>query len=121
MKNISKEISDFINIYKDLLLEKCENIIGIYLFGSLTYGGFDEKSSDIDLVVITEILLDKTGLENIKNIHKKLNEMNIKLAKRFEVSYTPISMLGKKPFQLYRVLITTKYFTMKRHMEMNGL
>ena len=76
MENINKEISDFIDLFKNTLLEKCGNIIGIYLFGSLTYGGFDEKSSDIDLVVITKTLFDNTELEDIKNIHKKLNEMN---------------------------------------------
>jgi len=96
VENINKEISDFIDLYKNILLEKCGNIIGIYLFGSLTYGGFDEKSSDIDLVVITKVLLNGTELEDIKNIHKKLNEMDIKWAKRFEVSYTPVDMLSEK-------------------------
>ena len=59
MENINKDISDFIDVYKNTLLEKCSNIVGIYLFGSLTYGGFDEKSSDIDLVVIIKTLLNK--------------------------------------------------------------
>ena len=76
MENISREISGFIDLFKNALLAKCGNIIGIYLFGSLTYGGFDEKRSDIDLVVITKTLFDNAGLENVKNIHKKLNEMN---------------------------------------------
>jgi len=96
MENTNREILNFIDLFKNTLLEKCGNIIGIYLFGSLTYGGFNEKSSDIDLVVITKTLFDKTELETVKNIHKKLNEMNLKWAKRFEVSYTPICMLSEK-------------------------
>jgi len=96
MENINREISDFIDLFKNTLMERCGNILGIYLFGSLTYGGFNEKSSDIDLVVITKTLLNKTELDDIKNIHKKLNEMNIKWTKRFEVSYTPVDMLGEK-------------------------
>jgi predicted nucleotidyltransferase len=96
VEDINKEISDFIDIYKKMLLKKCGNIIGIYLFGSLTYGGFDEKSSDIDLVVITKTLLNKAELEDIKNIHEKLNKENAKWAKRFEVSYTPVDMLSEK-------------------------
>ncbi|MDR1869992.1 MAG: DUF4111 domain-containing protein [Treponema sp.] len=91
-----KEIFEFIDIYKKHLLEKIDNVTGIYLFGSLTYGGFDEKSSDIDLVVITKTLFDKTELETVKGIHRKLNEMNLKWAKRFEVSYTPVDMLSEK-------------------------
>jgi predicted nucleotidyltransferase len=96
MENMSKEISDFINIFKNILLEEYRNIIGIYLFGSLAYGGFNEKTSDIDLVVITKTLLNNMELENIKNIHKRLNEINIKWAKRLEVSYTPVNMLNEK-------------------------
>jgi predicted nucleotidyltransferase len=96
MENKNKEIYEFINVFKNMLLGKCDNIIGIYLFGSLAYGGFSEKTSDIDLVVITRTLLDKIEIENIKNIHKRLNEINIKWAKRLEVSYTPINMLNEK-------------------------
>jgi len=59
---MSKEINDFIDVFKNILLEKCENIIGIYLFGSLAYGGFNEKTSDIDLIVITKTLLNNVEL-----------------------------------------------------------
>jgi predicted nucleotidyltransferase len=62
----------------------------------LTYGGFNEKSSDIDLIVITKTLLNKTELEDIKDIHKILDKKNIKWAKRFEVSYTPVDMFSEK-------------------------
>ncbi len=92
-ENTIREILDFIDVFKDILLKKCKNIAGIYLFGSLTYGGFNEKTSDIDLVVVTKTLLNKTELENIKNVHK---ELNTKWAKRLEVSYTPIDMLNDK-------------------------
>jgi predicted nucleotidyltransferase len=71
--------------------------MGIYLFGSLTYGGFNENSSDIDLVVITKTLLNEIEMEIIKNIHKKLIEVNsIWGGNRLEVSYTPIDMLKDK-------------------------
>jgi predicted nucleotidyltransferase len=96
MENINMEIIDFISIFKDTLLEKCENIIGIYLFGSLAYGGFDEKTSDIDLAVVTKTFLNKIELEIIKNIHEKLNSINKKWANRLEVSYIPIEMLKEK-------------------------
>ena len=86
----------FINIFKETLLEKCNNIIGIYLFGSLSYGGFNKNSSDIDLIVITKTLLNKIELENIKYIHKKLIEIDKNWGNRLEVSYTPIDMLEEK-------------------------
>jgi predicted nucleotidyltransferase len=120
MENMNKEISGFINLFKDILLEKCENIIGIYLFGSLAYVGFNEETSDIDLVIITKTLLNKAELENIRNIHKKLNEINIKWAKRLGVSYTPIDMLNEKIFQSYQNLITMRNFILKLLMETKG-
>jgi len=96
MDKINKEIENFIENFRSLLLKKCKKIIGIYLFGSLTYESFNEKTSDIDLVVITETFFEKMELENIKCIHKKLNEINEKWSKRLEVSYTPIYMLSTK-------------------------
>ena len=93
---MENKIFEFINIFKDKLLEKCDNIIGIYLFGSLAYGGFNENSSDIDLYVVTNTLLNNSEMENIKNIHKELIEIDNIWGNRLEVSYTPIFMLEKK-------------------------
>jgi predicted nucleotidyltransferase len=94
IKEIDVEIFEFITLYKNMLLENCSNeIIGIYLFGSLAYGGFDEGRSDIDIEVITKTLLKGFELDTVKNIHKKLENKNQKWSKRFEASYTPIEML----------------------------
>jgi predicted nucleotidyltransferase len=97
IKRINVEVYEFIIQYKSLLLEAYNSsIIGIYLFGSLTYGGFNERTSDIDIVVITNRLFQKCDLNNLKNLHEKLNGMNQKWSKRFEASYTPIEMLQEK-------------------------
>ena len=90
------EIYKFITLLKNMLLETSNNIIGIYLFGSLTYGGFDYGRSDIDIVVITKKLLNNYEMDTIKNLHKNLINMNQKWSKRLEVSYTPIEMLQEK-------------------------
>jgi predicted nucleotidyltransferase len=90
------EIYNFITLYKNLLLEKCNNIIGIYLFGSLAYGGFDKRRSDIDIVIITETLIAGSELDIIKNIHNEMENINQVWSKRFEASYTPIEMLKEK-------------------------
>jgi predicted nucleotidyltransferase len=96
IKIINEEIYQFITCYKDLLLERCCNITGIYLFGSLTYGGFNEGRSDIDIVVITKTLIKGSELDAIKNIHNELENINPKWSKRFEASYTPREMLKEK-------------------------
>jgi predicted nucleotidyltransferase len=96
IKQINMEIYSFIICYKNLLLERCSNIIGIYLFGSLTYGGFNKERSDIDIVVITKTLIKGSELNTIKNIHKEMENINQKWAKRFEASYTPMEMLKER-------------------------
>jgi predicted nucleotidyltransferase len=93
IKKIDAEIYDFIMYFKNLLLKYFnENIIGIYLFGSLTYGGFDKESSDIDIVVISKKLFQNNELDLLKYYHKELLESNISWSKRIEVSYTPLEM-----------------------------
>jgi predicted nucleotidyltransferase len=38
-----------------------ENLVGVYLWGSLTYGAFDERCSDVDAVVVARRDLDDAG------------------------------------------------------------
>jgi predicted nucleotidyltransferase len=96
IKTINREVFDFITGFKELLLSNCGKITGIYVFGSLAYGGFNEGRSDIDIVVITKTLLKNSDLDRLKNIHKELSAGNEKWSKRLEVSYTPEAMLKEK-------------------------
>lgn len=93
---MENKIYEFIDIFKEKLIINCKNIIGIYLFGSLAYGSFNENSSDIDITVITNTLLNKTEMDLIKNIHNELIEINYIWGNRLEVSYTPIFMFNEK-------------------------
>lgn len=85
----------------EILLNICEGIkkilekdlIGIYLFGSLSYGDFNSDSSDIDIVVILNKQLDKKNLEQIKLLHTNIGEQYPIWRDRLECSYTPIEML----------------------------
>ena len=69
-----------------------KNLIGLYLFGSLSYGDFNQGSSDIDLVAIVREPLDAYELERIKQLHKRIGELNLKWHDRLECSYTPLAM-----------------------------
>ncbi|HEY4832239.1 MAG TPA: nucleotidyltransferase domain-containing protein [Waddliaceae bacterium] len=54
-----------------------KNLIGLYLFGSLTYGDFNPENSDIDLVAILDKPISHLQLDQIKQMHieaKKLYE-----------------------------------------------
>ena len=70
-----------------------ENLAGIHLAGSLSYGAFHYDRSDIDLVLILKKPISPTELEAIKNFHKEIETKFNQWAKRLECSYTPIDML----------------------------
>ena len=46
-----------------------DKVIGAYLTGSLTYGDFVRRRSDIDLCVVVKQALSVTELESIKQLH----------------------------------------------------
>lgn len=71
-----------------------ENLIGIYLFGSLSYGDFNPKTSDIDLVSILQQAANREELELIKKLHQEVAKNNPQWTKRVEASYTPITLFS---------------------------
>ena len=66
--NIPGELSRFLaGIERDFPPLLGSNLVGIYLWGSLTYNAFDEHHSDLDCIVLTERDLDErefTGLRH---------------------------------------------------------
>lgn len=78
---------------KGILNNLGDEVIGIYLFGSLSYEDFKPNRSDIDLAVIIKNLPSSEKLEEIKKFHLDLENKNKKWEKRIECSYTPFYML----------------------------
>jgi len=53
-KNIPNDLRDLLQaMAADFRAILSRNLVGIYLWGSLTYGAFDERCSDVDLVTVT--------------------------------------------------------------------
>ena len=53
-KNIPQDLSNLLQaIASDFPVILGENLVGIYLWGSLTYDAFEEKYSDVDSIVVT--------------------------------------------------------------------
>jgi len=55
----------------DLPATLCGNLVGIYLWGSLTYDAFDETCSDVDLVAVTARDLDDREFSDIDDWFKR--------------------------------------------------
>ena len=70
-----------------------DNLVGVYLFGSLSYGDFNPDSSDIDLFVVLKQPASEDELTGIQRLHKLVETEYPKWAKRVECSYTPLAML----------------------------
>ena len=71
-KNVTPypHVNEFLGDYiKEIIALLGDNIIGIYLFGSLSYDDFNPRRSDIDLsVVLRKPLLAEEG-EQVNNLH----------------------------------------------------
>ena len=84
-------LGQFVVGVQSLLLD---NLVGIYLVGSLAVGGFD-LDSDIDfLVVINEELTDETA-SAIQAMHARIYEQSCYPAKHLEGSYISRDVLNR--------------------------
>lgn len=97
MQKITKY--DDVNEVLDLLstgLQKLlgEDLVGLYLTGSLTYGDFNHGSSDIDFLAVLNSELTNKQLEEIKNLHSSIAEQVPHWAKSLEGSYITKKMLS---------------------------
>jgi hypothetical protein len=70
-----------------------DNLVGVYLTGSLSYGDFIPGRSDIDIFGVLKKSLSDIELEKVKSLHQKVEDENKNWAKRIESQYIPIDML----------------------------
>lgn len=89
-KDVNKILGSF---EKGLLGIFGNNLIGLYLTGSLSYSDFNPGSSDIDLVAILNKPATPDELKLVKQLHFQIEKQNKKWAKRIECSYIPSDML----------------------------
>jgi predicted nucleotidyltransferase len=66
MPNIPKELESLFNSVSEQFLKLLgQNLVGIYVYGSLTQGAFDPARSDVDLVVATRRDLSDGQIERL--------------------------------------------------------
>src|SRR5438552_5729728 len=59
-------------------------LVGLYLYGSLSLGDFDPASSDIDFLVVTEEELSQEVLEQLRAMHTTITSSGMPYATRLE-------------------------------------
>ncbi len=66
-----------------------QDFVGLYLYGSLSSGDFNPRSSDIDFLVVTARELPAERVQALKEMHARLAASGLKWAKKLEGSYIP--------------------------------
>jgi hypothetical protein len=72
-----------------------EQLVGVYLYGSLAAGGFEPGRSDVDVLVVTEGRLGEERLAALEAAHARLQESGLHWVTRLEVSYIPRDALRR--------------------------
>lgn len=83
-----------VNEVLNLLLSNAKEILGnrffgMYLYGSLSSGDFNPKSSDIDFVIVTTELLADGTISRLEAMHNHIWASGAKWAAKLEGSYMP--------------------------------
>ncbi|HEY1791493.1 MAG TPA: aminoglycoside adenylyltransferase domain-containing protein [Opitutaceae bacterium] len=68
--------------------------VGVYLHGSLAVGDFDEASSDIDFIVVTDTEPTSAQVAGVRQMHTDLLSLPSPYSKRLEGSYFPRALLS---------------------------
>lgn len=72
-----------------------EQLVGFYLYGSLSLGGFDPQSSDIDFLIVTDEDLPENTLDSLRDGHAEIAVSGLPYARRLEGSYIPRAALRR--------------------------
>jgi predicted nucleotidyltransferase len=99
MKRISPTPYPDVNEILNFLFSSIREIlagqfVGMYLFGSLANGGFDEYS-DIDVLIVTDGEISASTFSALKELHKQINELDSPRANQIEASYIPQEALRR--------------------------
>jgi predicted nucleotidyltransferase len=90
------EVNFILNLLRSEVQQILGNqLVGMYLYGSLALGDFDRQKSDIDFVVVTDGELSDELMEVLKVMHRRLAASGSKWAYELEGSYIPQKALRR--------------------------
>ena len=83
-----------INKLLDLLLSNTtlvlgNQLVGMYLYGSLATGDFNPETSDIDFLIVTTSSLSDKAFAELEAMHHRIWKSGLKWAAKLEGSYIP--------------------------------
>ena len=72
-----------------------EQMVGLYLYGSLASGDFDPQTSDIDFLIVTREALSESQVSALEAMHARLWAAGPKMAAKLEGKYLPLADLPR--------------------------
>lgn len=109
MKSINNRLSRNLQEFTQLYTNELNNTLngdlieGVYLYGSIALGAFNEYKSDIDFIVLLKRPASVQELTSIKEIHTKMNTNHF--GNRMDGVYLQANLVGKineeQPFYPY--------------------
>lgn len=92
--SLPSPIQPLIDAYLHALEPLRERFYGIYIYGSIALGAFEEATSDIDVIVLTQGEWSSLELKQLAELHERLIKEQL-WGRRLEVLYVPVSDLGR--------------------------
>jgi len=102
-KEANTILEDFVSMLEPALGEM---LIGVYLYGSLATGDFNESQSDIDLLIVIRNIIDGKTLDLLTSFHKSFNEKHPEWQKRIDVAYVEKNALWAFQTKSYKSIIS---------------
>lgn len=90
---VPASIQPLIDTYLHALEPLHEHFYGIYIYGSIALGAFEELGSDIDIIALTQGEWSSLELKQLKTLHRQLIKA-YPYGKRLEVFYIPSRYMG---------------------------
>ncbi len=72
-----------------------DQLLGMYLYGSLSSGDFNPESSDIDFLVVTIDNLSESKTSELEAMHDRIWKTGLKWASKLEGAYVPKELIRR--------------------------
>ena len=95
--NIPESLGVYLKLVgKTLLHTFPTKIYGIYIYGSLSYGDFDEVTSDVDVIVVIKEPFTKVDIKSLEGIVEQYRLSHKDWLKRTELDFVEIGEINQK-------------------------
>lgn len=94
--SIPTDLKEFIkNIQLDIPKLLGDTLFGIYVYGSISYGDFDERRSDVDIIVVIKRRLNDAEFRSLEGFYHSPAAQDSRWLGRLEMDYVTHSTLSR--------------------------